>query len=78
MWKSIKLDKYLEYRLSLETYLEISDIILEDNLDLNLYVVLILGMVHTGDESLWDGLRDMWTCGTTLASAYMLCYLSAT
>ena len=40
MWKSIKLDKYLEYRLSLETYLEISDIILEDNLDLNLYVVL--------------------------------------
>ena len=52
MWKSIKLDKYLEYRLSLETYLEISDIILEDNLDLNLYVVLILGMVHTEDESL--------------------------
>jgi len=40
MWKSIKLDKYLEYRLSLETYLEISDIILEDNLGLNLYVVL--------------------------------------
>ena len=78
MWKSIKLDKYLEYRLSLETYLEISDIILEDNLGFNLYVVLMLGIVHTGDESLWDGLGDMWTCGMTLASAYMLCYLSAT
>jgi len=78
MWKSIKLDKYLEYRLSLETYLEISDIILEDNLGFNLYVVLMLGIVYTGDESLWDGLGDMWTCGMILASAYMLCYLSAT
>jgi len=33
-------------------------------------------MVHTGDKSLWDGLGDVWTCGTTLASAYMLCHLS--
>jgi len=24
-----------------------------------------------------DGLGDMWTCGTTLASAYVLCCLSA-
>ena len=23
-------------------------------------------------------LRDVWTCGMTLASAYVLCYLSAT
>jgi len=78
MWKSIKLDKYLEYRLSLEAYLEISDIILEDDLGLNLYVVLMLGMVHTRGESLWDKLRDVWTCGMTLASAYVLCHLSAT
>ena len=27
--------------------------------------------------SLQNGLRDEWTCGTTLASAYVLCYLSA-
>jgi len=27
--------------------------------------------------SLQDGLRDEWTCRTTLASAYMLCCLSA-
>ena len=31
---------------------------------------------HQG-ESLQDGLRDMQTCGMTLASAYMLCCLSA-
>jgi len=35
------------------------------------------GMVHTGNESLQDGLRDVWTCGTTLASAYVLYCLSA-
>jgi len=29
-------------------------------------------------RSLQDGLGDEWTCGTTLASAYVLCYLSAT
>jgi len=33
-------------------------------------------MVHTGGESPQDGLEDIWTCGTTLASAYVLCYLS--
>ena len=33
-------------------------------------------MVHTGGESSQDGLGDMWTYGTILASAYMLCYLS--
>jgi len=36
------------------------------------------GMVHTGDKSPWDGLGDVWTCGMTLASAYVLCHLSAT
>jgi len=35
-------------------------------------------MVHTGGESLQDGLRDMWTCRTTLALAYVLYYLFAT
>ena len=34
-------------------------------------------MVHTRGESLRDGLRDVQTCGTTLASAYVLCCLSA-
>jgi len=28
--------------------------------------------------SLQDGLGDEWTCGMTLASAYVLCCLSAT
>ena len=32
---------------------------------------------HQG-ESLQDELRDEWTYGTILASAYVLCYLSAT
>ena len=30
------------------------------------------GTVHIRDESLQEELRDMWTCGITLASAY--CY----
>jgi len=34
------------------------------------------GTVYTGVESLWDGLGDVWTCETTLASAYMLHRLS--
>jgi len=33
-------------------------------------------MVHTKGESLQDGLGDMWTCGMTLALAYMLHCLS--
>ena len=33
--------------------------------------------VYTRSESLQDGLRDMWTCGMTLALAYMLHHLSA-
>ena len=36
----------------------------------------MLGAVHTGGESPQDGLKDMQTCGTILASAYMLHYLS--
>ena len=28
-------------------------------------------MVHTGNKSLWNGLRDIWTCGMTLTSAYV-------
>jgi len=35
------------------------------------------GTVHTRGESPQDRLGDMWTCGTTLASAYILCHLSA-
>ena len=31
---------------------------------------------HQGG-SLQNGLGDEWTCGMTLASAYILCYLSA-
>jgi len=38
----------------------------------------VSGTVHTRGESPQDGLRDMQTCGTTLASAYMLCHLSVT
>jgi len=38
---------------------------------------MLSGIVHTGGESPQDGLGDVWTCGTTLASAYMLCHLSA-
>ena len=39
--------------------------------------VSILGMVHTGSESLQDRLRDIQTCEMILASAYVLCCLSA-
>jgi len=38
---------------------------------------LMLGVVHTGGESLQDGLGNIQTYGTTLASAYVLCCLSA-
>ena len=34
------------------------------------------GMVHIGGESSQDGLEDVQTYGMTLASAYMLHYLS--
>jgi len=40
--------------------------------------LLMSDAVHTGGESLQDGLGDMQTCGMTLASAYVLCHLSAT
>jgi len=33
--------------------------------------------VHTGGESLQDGLRVVQTCGIILASAYVLHHLSA-
>ena len=36
------------------------------------------GMVHTRGESLQNGLRDVQTCGMTLASAYVLCHLFTT
>ena len=36
----------------------------------------MLGVVYTGVESPQDWLEDVWTCGT-LASAYVLCHLSA-
>jgi len=37
----------------------------------------VSGIVHTRGESLQDGLRDVWTCETTLALAYVLHCLSA-
>ena len=40
-------------------------------------IMLLSGAVHTRDESSQDRLRDMQTYRTTLASAYILCYLSA-
>ena len=43
---------------------------------LRLNTMLVSGAVHTGDKSQQDGLRDVQTYGTILASAYMLCYLS--
>jgi len=36
------------------------------------------GTVHTRGESPQDELRNVWTCGMTLASAYILHHLSAT
>jgi len=45
---------------------------------MGIYVYISLsGVVYTRGESLQGGFRDMQTCGMTLASAYMLCYLSA-
>ena len=38
---------------------------------------LLPDVVHTGDENLQDRLRDMQTCGITLALAYVLHHLSA-
>ena len=35
------------------------------------------GIVHTRGKSLWDWFEDVWTYEMTLASAYMLYYLSA-
>ena len=35
-------------------------------------LIIPLGAVHTGDESLQDRLRDVQTCGTILALAYVL------
>ena len=45
-----------------------------------LYINLIylLDIVYTGGESPQDGLENVQTCEMTLASAYMLHYLSAT
>jgi len=40
-------------------------------------LIILSGMVHTRVESLQGGLRDVQTHRLTLASAYMLCYLSA-
>jgi len=39
-------------------------------------LIILSDMIHTRGESLQDGLEDIQTCGITLASAYMLCYLS--
>ena len=35
-------------------------------------LIILLGIVHTGGESLREELRDVQTCGTILASAYVL------
>ena len=37
---------------------------------------MVSGMVHTSGKSLLDRLKNMQTCRTTLASAYILYYLS--
>jgi len=37
----------------------------------------MLGVVHTGGGSPQDGLGVVWTCGMTLALAYVLYHLSA-
>ncbi len=39
--------------------------------------MLLSDMVYTRGESLQDGLKDVWTYGMTLASAYVLCCMSA-
>ena len=45
---------------------------------MGMYVYISLsGVVYTRGESLQDSFRDMQTYGITLASAYVLCYLSA-
>ena len=44
---------------------------------MNGWTDLLSGAVHTGSESPQDRLGDIQTYRTTLASAYMLCYLSA-
>ena len=38
---------------------------------------MLSDMVYTRSESLQDELGDVWTCGTILASAYVLHCLSA-
>jgi len=38
--------------------------------------LIMSGTVHTGGESLQDRLKVVQTCGTTLASAYILYHLS--
>jgi len=40
-------------------------------------LIILPNTVHTRSESLQDGLRVVQTCGIILASAYMLCHLSA-
>ena len=45
-----------------------------------LYLAVLFLDIRHGSHwggSLQDGLGDEWTCGMTLASAYVLCYLSA-
>jgi len=39
-------------------------------------MTFVSDVVHTRGESPQDGLRDVQTCGMTLALAYMLYYLS--
>ena len=41
MWKSVRLNKYLECGSNLEAYLWINNVILKDNLNLNLCVIFI-------------------------------------
>jgi len=48
----------------------------EEYLQLYIFKDYMSGTVHTRGESLQDGLRYMQTCGTILASAYVLHCLS--
>jgi len=60
----------LEARSGLQAELLRSDSRLES-------LIILSGAVHTGVEVRRNGLRDERTCGTTLASAYVLRRLSA-
>jgi len=50
MWKSVRLGKYLGCRSSLEAYLWIGNMILDDNFGLNLYIMPIVIVISNGQR----------------------------